>query len=189
MGLKRSIDAAARQLGAHPGGDDHDAVGPLEHQGLERAGHAVTRRALVGRAVIHRRVLPERAGLVDHREAQAAARPERRKPVEHRGVGVDDGRLLLPGHRGDTAGHAGHLRDLPHVRHPRRATGGHRGPVVDDAADLLALGSRPRMLRRGEHHRVETQRPLEAHDAEAPRAVAAQHRQRVVEDVEDLHPM
>jgi hypothetical protein len=66
--------------------------------------------------VTDRRVLPERADLVNNRETQASSRQDGREPVQERRVRMHDLDLLPPSHLDEASGHLPHQRKLADER-------------------------------------------------------------------------
>ena len=90
-GRHTSPDDVATQAFA----DGEYMVGTLERMGFHAAGQPVAQAALARRAMVDRGILPERAHLVDHRNAQAPPNPQRRQGIQHWRVHMQDLRLHL----------------------------------------------------------------------------------------------
>jgi len=75
-------NAPGDDVALEPLADGGDGVGLAEHVGLQGPCEAVAQPAFPAGAVIHGRILPEGAALVDHGKAVPLSRAQRRQPVE-----------------------------------------------------------------------------------------------------------
>ena len=111
------------------------------------AAQAVAQAAFARGAVIDRGVLPERPHLVDHRDAQPPADPQRGHRVQHRRVRVQDVRPHAPRDLLDAVGDLAHQLDLRQARHALQDPARGRRAVEVPAVDVLLARRRRPLLR------------------------------------------
>ena len=132
-------------------------------------------------SAIDRGVFPQIANFVDHRDVEPLRHAQCRQSNEDRRVGVNQVGANLAGHRLHLA--LERLHQLPLARQRYAAAGRVRRAPVQGAGDGLAHGVAVWVLSGGHHPRLETHSALEVHDIAASNAVAAQQRQRIVQNV------
>ena len=177
--------AARHDVGAQAFANGEHVVGTLDGAGLQAAGGAVTQAALVGGAVVHRGVLPERANFVHHRDAQLAPHLEGRQRIEHRRMGVDDVGLDLAGDFFQAPAQCLHQGDFAAHRQVSQQPGAARRAVKMQAIDVFFSGLGRALLGRGDVKRLPAQRALLAQQRRRAKGVAAVQRNGVVENVQD----
>ena len=181
--MPRSDDLAAQPLA-----DRRDVARAAQRVRLERARRAIAKAALGRRAVVDRGVFPERAHLVDDRDAEPATRAQRRQRVQHRRMRVEDVGVeaLAPAPR-CAARVARISAQIADARHARRRALAERRAMKAPTVDVLDLAARLAVARRRELQRLPAERPLLAQDGQRAEHVAAVQRKRVIEDVQDAH--
>ena len=189
----RWIDAAGRDLVFQSLADRDHRVTLSQGAALEMADDPVPEAPFPDLPLVFRGVLPQRADLVNERDAEAPGDPGCRNAAQDRGMRVDDVDVTLTSDPVDRALEATHEAALPQERRPIEEAAGEPGrepgAVVVQVADAIHA-SAVRGLPGGCHcQRLEQRLPLELHDALASRRVAADTWDRTIQHVENPHDL
>ena len=172
--------AARYQIVAQPLADREDRIGPRHHPVFERPGQPVFQRSNPAHAIAHRRIFPEGADLVDHRNAQPPPGTKRGHAAQGGRMGVENIGPPFLCQRHDR------LRqplDLAPFGQPRRAARAATGAVEDQPLGHFDIRPLGQMAQAGDAAHLETQHPLRLHDRAGAEGVAAVQRQRMIEHV------
>src|SRR5271163_4153515 len=132
-------------------------------------------------------VFPQRTHFVDDRNAMTAADADRREGVEDRRVRVQNLRAYFVDDLVEATPEIADDLQLASPGQPRAEPNRRRRAQKLPITDAFARRPGRVMLAAGQQHRLPSQGPLLIDDAERAQDVATLQRQRMVEDVQNLH--
>jgi len=174
--------AAQHQIVLQALADRDDGIGPGNDVILQRAGQPVFQVAFGAGAVADGGILPEGADFIDHRNAQPPCGDQRGLAVQRGRMGVKQIGPPLSRQRHDGIGQQIDFAPFPQ---PRWAARRAARAMKSQPFGLFDIRARRNVAQAGDPAHFQPHRLLRFQDRAGAKGIAAVHRQRMIEDMEN----